>query len=127
MKAAMHEIKEQRYQNADSYGFNWSLHIASDFQQPFVPTHENMANLDLHLTQTPMELAANLRRAFSGIVAGNIKAETQDLIEEKGKFQLHGDPKLMEKIDRVLQDFVVQHRMKLPGGDAYEPCYEIVK
>ena len=32
----------------------------------------------------------------------------------------------MEKIDQVLRDFVVQHRMKLPGGDAYVPCYEIV-
>ena len=126
MKAAMQDIKQQRYQNADSYGFNWSLHITADFQQPFIPTHENMANLDLHLTQSPMSLAANLRRAFSGIVAGNIKAETQDLIEEKGKFQLHGDPMLMEKIDQVLRDFVVQHRMKLPGGDAYVPCYEIV-
>ncbi|MCQ6498209.1 pyrimidine/purine nucleotide monophosphate nucleosidase domain-containing protein, partial [Vibrio parahaemolyticus] len=24
-----------------------------------------------------------------------------------------------------LQDFVEQHRMKLPGGSDYEPCYRI--
>ena len=94
---------------------------------PFIPTHQNMAELDLHLNQSKVSLAANLRRVFSGIVAGNIKPETQDKIEEFGKFQLQGDPELMEKVDRVLQDFIEQHRMKLPGGDAYEPCYEILK
>ena len=25
----------------------------------------------------------------------------------------------------LLQAFVVQHRMKLPGGTAYEPCYRV--
>lgn len=127
MNAAMHKVREQRYQNADSYAFNWSLKIDAQFQLPFIPTHENMANLDLYLNQSTVELTANLRRAFSGIVAGNIKPETQDQIAQKGKFKLHGDPQLMEKVDRLLQDFIIQHRMKLPGGDAYEPCYEIVK
>ena len=72
-----------------------------------------------------MDLAANLRRAFSGIVAGNIKSETQDNIEKYGKFQLRGDENLMKKMDILLQSFVEQHRMKLPTGDAYVPCYEI--
>lgn len=33
----------------------------------------------------------------------------------------------MKRMDILLQGFVEQHRMKLPGGTAYEPCYEIVK
>ena len=33
----------------------------------------------------------------------------------------------MEKVDKLLEDFIQQHRMKLPTGKAYEPCYEIVK
>ncbi|QLB13120.1 hypothetical protein EV697_102187 [Bisgaardia hudsonensis] len=127
MRNAMNDIEKTRRENNEAYCFNWSLDISSDFQQPFIPTHENMANLDLHFEQSKVELAANLRRVFSGIVAGNIKPDTKDLIEKEGKFQLHGDVVLMEKVDQVLQDFIVQHRMKLPGGDAYEPCYEIKK
>ncbi|MDD7569907.1 MAG: nucleotide 5'-monophosphate nucleosidase PpnN [[Actinobacillus] rossii] len=127
MRKAMIDVKAQRYENADSYGFNWSLKIDPAFQHPFIPTHENMANLNLHLDQSAVNLAANLRRAFSGIVAGNIKSETQDQIEKFGKFQLSGDAHLMKKMDTLLQSFVEQHRMKLPTGDAYVPCYEITQ
>ena len=86
-----------------------------------------MANLALHFNQSKMDLTANLRQAFSGIVAGNIKPQTQDDIVHFGKFKLHGDRTLMEKVDKLLEDFIQQHRMKLPTGKAYEPCYEIVK
>ena len=127
MNKAMNEIKTTRCENNESYNFNWSLEITPEFQTPFIPTHENMANLDLHFEQPKVELAANLRRVFSGIVAGNIKPDTQDKIAELGKFKLKGDSVLMEKVDNLLQDFIEQHRMKLPGGDAYEPCYEIEK
>ncbi|TNH03602.1 LOG family protein [Testudinibacter sp. TR-2022] len=127
VSAHMKSIKKVRAQTNDSYGFNWTLTIPPDFQNPFEPTHANMSNLDLHLEQSKESLAANLRRVFSGIVAGNIKPETIELIEQHGEFELHGDPILMEKIDRVLQDFVDQHRMKLPGGEAYQPCYRIIK
>ena len=37
-----------------------------------------------------------------------------------------GDPSIMRPLDRLLHAFVEQHRMKLPGGSAYEPCYRIV-
>ncbi|MGC7560419.1 nucleotide 5'-monophosphate nucleosidase PpnN [Pasteurella sp. PK-2025] len=127
MSQTMHKVKAARYQSGDSYGFNWSLKIPVDFQQPFRPTHENMANLDLHRDQSTLSLIANLRRAFSGIVAGNIKPETQDLIEAQGVFKLHGDVDLLQEIDHVLEDFIVQHRMKLPDGTDYIPCYELVK
>ncbi|MFG0771986.1 nucleotide 5'-monophosphate nucleosidase PpnN [Vibrio plantisponsor] len=125
MKNAMPKIRQQRKDNEDAYSFNWSLKIEPEFQLPFEPNHENMANLDLHLNQRPEVLAANLRQAFSGIVAGNVKAEGIREIERHGPFRLHGDPKLMKKMDKLLKDFVEQHRMKLPGGSAYVPCYRI--
>lgn len=127
MKKAMEDVRTQRRQTNDSYGFNWSLKIEPRFQHPFVPTHENMANLALHFEQSKMDLTANLRQVFSGIVAGNIKPQAQDDIVRLGKFKLKGDRTLMEKVDKVLQDFIQQHRMKLPTGKAYEPCYEIEK
>ena len=119
------KVKEYRKATDDSYSFNWALKIESEFQQPFEPTHEAMSALDLHLDQPTENLAASLRQAFSGIVAGNVKAEGIAEIEKHGVFKLHGDPKLMKKMDRLLQDFVKQGRMKLPGSK-YEPCYEIV-
>ncbi|MBW7981403.1 nucleotide 5'-monophosphate nucleosidase PpnN [Enterobacillus tribolii] len=125
MKRAMPKVKENRRQSGDFYSFNWSLKIESDLQLPFEPTHENMENLNLHPNQPPEQLAAALRRAFSGIVAGNVKEVGISAIEKYGPYKLHGDSNMMKHMDRLLQGFVEQHRMKLPGT-AYEPCYEII-
>lgn len=124
MKRAMPLVKENRRNSGDAYSFNWSIRIAPDLQMPFEPNHENMAALNLYPDQPPEELAAALRRAFSGIVAGNVKEFGIREIEKHGRFKLHGDPALMKKMDSLLQGFVAQHRMKLPGS-AYIPCYEI--
>ncbi|MEZ9559023.1 pyrimidine/purine nucleotide monophosphate nucleosidase domain-containing protein, partial [Vibrio splendidus] len=102
------------------------LHIEPEFQLPFDPTHESMAALDLHMDQKTESLAANLRKAFSGIVAGNVKAEGILEIEKHGPFLIDGDKELMTKMDQLLNDFVEQHRMKLPGGTDYVPCYKIM-
>ncbi|UPQ87282.1 nucleotide 5'-monophosphate nucleosidase PpnN [Vibrio sinaloensis] len=125
MKQGMVDIRQHRKENGDAYSFSWSLNIEPEFQMPFEPTHENMASLDLHLDQPPEALAAALRRAFSGIVAGNVKSEGICEIEKHGPYQLDGDRSLMAKMDKLLKDFVAQDRMKLPGGTAYEPCYQI--
>ncbi|CAH0525051.1 nucleotide 5'-monophosphate nucleosidase PpnN [Vibrio hippocampi] len=124
MKQAMPAVKEHRKSNGDAYSFNWSLKIEPEFQLPFDPTHENMAGLDLHLNQRAENLAAALRQAFSGIVAGNVKAEGIKEIEKKGPFIIDGDKALMTKMDKLLSDFVDQQRMKLPGSE-YIPCYKI--
>lgn len=126
VKDAMPKVKEHRKANDDAYCFNWSLHIAPDFQAPFEPTHESMAALDLHLEQPPEKLAANLRKAFSGIVAGNVKSDGIREIKKHGPFVIDGDRGLMEKMDTLLNDFVKQQRMKLPGSE-YIPCYRIAK
>lgn len=124
MKKAMPQVKENRRETGDAYGFNWSLRIAPELQMPFLPTHENMANLNLYPDRPAEELAADLRRAFSGIVAGNVKEVGIHAIEQFGPYKIHGDARLMQRMDDLLQGFVAQHRMKLPGS-AYIPCYEI--
>lgn len=125
MKHGMSDVRQYRKDTDDAYSFNWSLKIEPEFQLPFDPTHDNMASLDLHLNQRPENLAAALRQAFSGIVAGNVKAEGIREIERHGPFVLDGDASLMKKMDKLLKDFVEQDRMKLPGGTAYEPCYQL--
>ncbi|MDQ2077895.1 nucleotide 5'-monophosphate nucleosidase PpnN [Marinimicrobium sp. ABcell2] len=119
-------VREFRKNTNDAFHFNWQLKISPDFQQPFIPSHENMSALELHQNQEPHVLAANLRRAFSGIVAGNVKDEGIRAIEEHGNFEIHGDRIIMEPMDELLASFVAQHRMKLPGR-AYVPCYKIVR
>jgi hypothetical protein len=118
-------VQRYRRQIEESYAYNWQLKIAANLQQPFEPNHENMAQLNISKGLPPHELAANLRRAFSGIVAGNVKAPGIALIEEHGPFEIHGDPELMAHLDKLLQSFVEQKRMKL-GHEAYVPCYKVV-
>ncbi len=119
-------VREYRKQHSDAYYFNWRLKIDPEFQQPFNPTHASMRALDLHKNQPPNRLAANLRRAFSGVVAGNVKLHGIAQIEQHGLFEIHGESALMEQLDRLLAAFVEQGRMKLPGM-RYEPCYRIIR
>lgn len=127
MKTGIQQVKKYRKKVNDAYYFNWSLKISPEFQQPFIPTHKNMANLKLHKNQENHQLAANLRRAFSGIVAGNVKDEGIRAIEKHGLFEIKGDADILEPVDRLLASFVKQDRMKLPSDTAYIPCYKIVK
>ncbi|MFC3108775.1 nucleotide 5'-monophosphate nucleosidase PpnN [Undibacterium arcticum] len=126
MQAGIKEVREYRKSKGDAYYFNWLLRIDHEFQKPFVPTHVNMRNLHLQRDQPPHLLAANLRRAFSGVVAGNVKDQGIRAIEQYGLFEIHGDASIMEPMDALLAAFVAQHRMKLPGT-VYKPCYRIVK
>ena len=120
------EVRAFRKRTDDAFYFNWQLAIDPEFQQPFAPTHANMAALALHKNQPTHQLAANLRRAFSGIVAGNVKDEGIRLIEKHGLFELRGDAEIMEPVDALLASFRDQSRMKLPGS-VYRPCYRIVR
>jgi len=118
------KVREQRLNSRDAFFFNWSLRVPPEFQRPFQPDHAAMAALDLHREQPAHTLAANLRRAFSGIVAGNVKEEGMRLIEQHGPFEMHGDPDIMQALDALLRAFVDQRRMKLVGE--YRPCYRVV-
>ena len=124
MKSGLDKVTRFRRASKDAYYFNWELTIERLFQETFEPTHETMADLTLTHDMPPSELAANLRRAMSGIVAGNIKESGIKTIQQHGPFRLSGEPELMQRIDELLSSFVAQHRMKLPGSH-YEPCYVI--
>ncbi len=127
MGKGVDQVRQHRIANKDAFFFNWTLHMPQAFQQPFMPTHENMAGLDLRKNQEQHALAANLRRAFSGIVAGNVKEEGIRLIEQHGPYELNGEPEIMQALDLLLQDFVAQNRMKIPSSKAYKPCYRVVQ
>jgi hypothetical protein len=126
MKTGIHHVREFRKHHDDAYYFNWSLRVEHEFQQPFVPTHESMANLVLSRDLPQHALAANLRRAFSGIVAGNVKDVGIRAIEQYGHFEIRGDAGIMDPLDSLLKSFVAQQRMKLPVTE-YVPCYRIIK
>jgi len=124
MRHGLDVVRRRRRRTGDAYNFNWLLRIPPAFQHPFKVTHESMASLVLSRDLPVHELAANLRRAFSGIVAGNVKEEGISLIESRGPFTLHGDPDIGRPLDQLLKAFVAQRRMKLLGE--YRPCYRII-
>ena len=126
MQLGIKQVREFRKSRSDAYYFNWLLKIDEEFQRPFRPTHENMRNLKLHKNQATHLLAANLRRAFSGVVAGNVKDEGIRAIEKHGHFEIHGDPEIMGPMDALLSSFVAHSRMKLPGK-TYVPCYKVIQ
>ena len=124
MLRGMDAVREFRRRRSDAYNFNWLLGIPHELQKPFEPTHAAMASLDIRRGMEPHRLAAVLRRAFSGIVAGNVKEHGIRLIEEHGPFEIHGDPDLLRPLDALLGAFARQRRMKLAGD--YQPCYRVV-
>ena len=125
MVEGLAQVRDYRRRHSDSYGFNWLLRIPLEFQRPFLVTHASMRSLRLSREQPAHERAANLRRAFSGIVAGNIKEYGIEAIERYGPYELTGEPAIMEPLDALLRSFVAQRRMKLAGGE-YQPCYRLV-
>ena len=124
MKSRLHDVREFRKRHGDAFYFNWRLTIDHEFQLPFVATHESMRDLDIGEDLPTHVLAANLRRAFSGIVSGNVREDTAERIERDGPFEIRGSQRIMDMLDKLLAAFVRQRRMKISGKD-YDPCYVI--
>jgi predicted Rossmann-fold nucleotide-binding protein len=124
MLRGMNAVREFRRRRSDAYNFNWLLDIPHELQLPFEPTHESMAALEIRQGLEPHRLAAELRRAFSGIVTGNVKEGGVRLIETHGPFEIRGDPAILQALDELLASFIRQRRMKISGD--YRPCYRIV-
>ena len=121
------EVHRQRSDDSHAYYFNWALHIQPQLQVPFDPTHEAMAALNLHDGQPGHQLASELRRAFSGIVAGNVKPVGIDAVRWHGPYELSGEPRFMASMDRLLRMMVSEQRMKLGEGENdYVPCYKLI-
>lgn len=117
-------VRQHRRAAGDSYQFNWNLHIPPDFQLPFEVSHAAVGELALNLAQPVHVRAANLRRVFSAIVAGNVKEQGIRAVEAHGPFRIHGDARLLGPLDALLASFVAQRRMKLSGD--YKPVYQLV-
>jgi len=122
---AIQKVADYRRNHRDAFYFNWRLKIEYNFQTPFLATHETMAALEIHRNQGAHALASNLRRAFSGLVAGNVKDHGIRAIEARGPFEIHGEGDLMSRLDRLLGAFVSQGRMRL-AGKKYMPCYRLL-
>lgn len=117
---------QHRREKQEAYYFNWQLAIDYSLQKPFIPNHENMANLTLHGQLPPHQLAANMRAAFSGIVTGNVKEFGQEEIAKHGPYALHGDEQVLLAMDKLLKGLVRDKRMKIVDQcDQYTPCYTL--
>ena len=125
INAGIESVRDFRRHNSDAYYFNWILKVDEEFQQPFQPTHSNVSNLRLDSSLPKHQLAASLRQAFSAIVSGNVKEDGIRSIEENGPFEIRGEQKIMRSLDELLNSFVQQERMKVPGT-RYSPCYQII-
>ncbi len=124
IREGLDAVREFRTREGDAYYFNWRLAIDKEFQRPFTATHDAMAGLQIDESLPRHILAANLRRAFSGIVSGNVREDTAALIEQHGPFDIKGSADIMALLDKLLAAFVEQKRMKIEGDD-YQPCYRV--
>jgi predicted Rossmann-fold nucleotide-binding protein len=125
MRRGVDAVLSFRETHDDATYFNWSLRIDERLQSSFSATHEAMAALELTRDLPLHVLVCNLRRAFSGLVSGNVKEEGMRAIAAHGPFELRGDPQLMAELDQLLGAFAAQGRMRL-GGRPYVPCYSLV-
>lgn len=124
MKRSIKAVRQQRIEHSESFAYQWNLHIPEELQQPFLPSHENMSALALHREQPRHVLIAELRRAFSGIVAGNVKEFGVREVEKNGPFQLNGEQEVISRLAGLLEGFVRDGRMKIDPS-TYRPCFEL--
>ena len=124
VQSSLNDVRDYRTEHGDAYYFNWRLVIDTEFQEPFKATHDSMSALEIYEDVPRHILAANLRRAFSGIVSGNVREDTALLIGQSGPFEINGSATIMRLMDDLLAAFVEQQRMKISGGD-YSPCYRV--
>ena len=124
MSQRIKAVRRNRRKTGDAYYFNWLLDIPRAHQMAFEVTHESVASLKLSRSQSPETLAVAVRRAFSAIVAGNVKANGIAQIAAHGPFALHADEVLGAALNRLLKSYAEQGRMKLHGE--YRPCFEVV-
>ncbi len=126
VKKAVGKVRRQRSDTQEAFCFNWMMHIDDGLQHPFIPTHQNMAALQLDYRLPTHQLASQLRAAFSGLVAGNVKAFGIEQIAKHGPYKIAGDQRILAVMDKLLRSFVRQRRMKIGiSEDQYQSCYEL--
>lgn len=127
MNLAVKEVEDYRKKTEEAFYYNWALKIDEDFQKPFEVSHENISKLNVSMDLPKHELASNLRKLFSIIVAGNIKPDGIKAVKEHGPFEFRCDEYIMERLDKLLTNFIECNRMKLPSEKGYDPCYRLIK
>jgi len=120
----MHHVLNARDKNDDSHEWNRSLYFPEELQVPFETTHENVAALHLHTNQELYKLCAELRKLFKAIVFGSVTTEGREYITKYGKYQVSGEPHIIDAIDTLLKRFIDEKRMRTTS---YEPCYDLVR
>ena len=125
MQRRIREVKARRLSTGDAFYFNWLLNVPESYQLPFEVTHESVSKLELSPDLESVDLAGNLRKAFSALVTGNVKADGIRSVQRDGPFEIYGDKEIMTVLDEVLRSFVAQGRMKLER-DSYDPCYRLM-
>ena len=120
MAQGLEEVRKFRIAHNDAFYFNWLLNIDKELQIPFMPIHENMRNVEIDRALPLHQMAANLRRVFSGIVAGNVKPEGLKAMRQHGHFEIRGEREIMQSLDALLAAFVKDNRMKLPGDEGVQ-------
>lgn len=127
MSEDIKEVKKSRIESEEAFYYNWGIEIDRSYQLPFSIDHKTISEIEISHGIPKHELACNLRKIFSVIVAGNIKPEGIKYIRENGPFVINGDNEILKLLDDLLNDFVIHGRMKLPSEKKYEPCYIIKK
>ena len=127
MNLAVKEVEDYRKKTEEAFYYNWALKIDEDFQKPFEVSHENISKLNVSMDLPKHELASNLRKLFSIIVAGNIKPDGIKAVKEHCPFEFRCDEYIMERLDKLLTNFIECNRMKLPSEKGYDPCYRLIK
>ena len=125
VSAGVEEVRRHRSKTQDAYSFNWDLTVEKHLQVPFVPTHNNMSGLELSRQLPAGKLASEIRRCFSGIVAGNVKAFGIEQVRKFGPYSLHGDKVIVDELQKLLDSFVQQGRMKIDKSD-FKRCWELI-
>ena len=64
-----------------------------------------MKELEIYRNQPCHLLAANLRKAFSGIVCGNLKESGRLAIAQEGPYEIYGDLEIMHHLGELLEAF----------------------
>ena len=120
---SVNKMKESRARANDNMQYNSRLHLPAEVQDVFKPDHEKMSQLSLTRDQDQYRLAAHLRMLYKGIVYGTIVGDGIQSIQEGGKYQIQGERQVIDAVERMLDKFVAQNRMKERGFT--EPCWEL--
>ncbi|MCD8512556.1 MAG: DUF3412 domain-containing protein [Nitrincola sp.] len=124
MKELLDQVTAYRKKTGESFHFNGTYRFLWSCKSLLNLPTTAWRPLNLSKQQPDHQLAAQLRCALSGIVAGNVKEQGIRAIEEFGPFELRGDPDIISALEVLLDAFVDQRRMKI-NHEEYVPCFKL--